>query len=75
MTGWQPPLTELQLKQGDVLRRAHELLLAHPTMTIGEAVTKATEAADVAIPKDIEDAMVRALGKMLFQGFPSKVEA
>lgn len=75
MTGWQPPLTELQLKQGNVLRRAHELLLDHPTMTIGEAVTKAIKAADVAIPKDIENAMVRALGAMLFRGFPSKVDA
>lgn len=68
-------LTELQLKQGDVLRRAHELLQANPRTTIGEAVKRAIEAADVPIPKDIEAAMVRALGAMLFRGFPSKVDA
>jgi hypothetical protein len=69
------PLTDLQIKQGAVLQRAHELLTSNPRMTIGEAVRRAVEAADVHVPQNVQDAIVMALGKMLFRGFPSDVDA
>jgi hypothetical protein len=68
-------LSDLQRQQGAVLQRAHELLQADNSMKIGEAVKRAVEAADCPMPQDIQDAMVRALGKMLFQGFPSDIDA
>lgn len=72
---FEPPLTKLQLAQGEALRYAHELMMAHNKMTISEAVNKAIQKADCPIPQNIEDAMVRALAKMLFKGFPSDIEA
>lgn len=68
-------LTELQLRQGDVLRRAHELLQANPRTTIGEAVKRAVEAADVPVPQHVQDLMVVALARLLLRGFPSDVDA
>jgi len=68
-------LTEEQLKQGDVLARAHSLLLANPKMTIGEAIRRAIEASDVPVPGSIRDVMVVALARLLLRGFPSKVDA
>ena len=72
---FEPPLTETQKKQGAVLARAHALLMADNTMKVGTAIKRAVEAADVEVPQDVQDGMVRALGKLLFQGFPSKVDA
>lgn len=72
---FEPPLTETQKKQGDVLARAHALLMADGTMTIGTAIRRAVEAADVEVPQDVQDGMVRALGKLLLRGFPSEVDA
>jgi len=69
------PLTDLQCQQGAVLERAHNLLQANSTMKIGEAVRRAVEAADCPMPQDTQDAMVRALGKLMFQGFPSDIDA
>lgn len=68
-------LTELQLKQGAVLAQAHRLIEACPTMTVGQAVKKAIEHADVAIPQEVEDTMVVALARLLLNGFPSEVDA
>ena len=72
---WEAPITELQKQQGAVLQRAHELLQADSHLKIGEAIRRAVEAADCPVPQDVQDGMVRALGKMLFVGFPSKIDA
>jgi hypothetical protein len=68
-------LTELQLKQGAVLARAHKLIETFPAMTVGQAVKKAIEHSDIAIPQEVEDTMVVALARLLLNGFPSKVDA
>lgn len=60
----------------DILQRAHNLCIDNPSsMTIGEALRRSIEAADVEVPENIERAMVQSLGKLLFRGFPSDIEA
>jgi len=63
------------LQWASLLQRAHEMLQANDKLTIGQAVKRVISAADVEVPEDIENTMVRALGKLLLQGFPSKVDA
>lgn len=72
---FEPPLTELQKQQGGALQYAHELLMANDKMTVSEAINKAIQKADCTFTREVEDAMVMALGKMLFRGFPSDIDA
>lgn len=59
----------------DILQQAHNLCMGDPSVTIGESLRRSIEEADVEVPENIERAMVRALGKLLFRGFPSDIKA
>lgn len=49
------------------------MALKPPKLTF--EIKRVIQTADVEVPEDIENTMIRALGKMLFQGFPSKIDA
>lgn len=60
-------LSDEQLQQGAVLQYAAKLLAENKNLKIGNAIEQAKAAhPDVPIPKHVENAMLRVLGKSLF---------
>ena len=59
----------------DVLADAHAILTSVEGITFGEALRRAVEMADVHVPEEMQKVMLAALARVVFQGFPSDIEA
>jgi len=70
---------ELSKKEIDrytpILMRAHGLIESDRNLKFGEALRLSIHDAGVTVPKDVEDAMLVSLAKVVFNGFPSDIEA
>lgn len=63
------------LEYGRVLQIAYSMIEADQRLPIGEALRRAIEVADVAVPGDVRDKMAVVLARVMLGGFPSTVEA